>query len=334
MLLVWLKFLVCTLIIVFTGTKLSKYGDIIAEKTSLGRALTGLMLLAVITSLPEVFAGISAVVIVEMPNLALGDVMGSCMFNLLIIAIMDLLYKDGPLLFRVSNGHIVSAGCSILLLGVTTASILLSCHLEMLKIGWIGIYTLIIPVIYFLSMRSIFYFEKARRIAFHKEEDEYKGISLKATCWKFVLSAMVIIGASIWLPKIGAEIAEITGLGQSFVGTLFLAATTSLPELVVSIAALRIGAADMAVGNIFGSNLFNMVVIAIDDLFYTKGPILADVSQSNILTGLLAIMMSSVIIVSLLYESKKKSFGIINWDALFVILFYISGFCLLFLMET
>jgi len=77
-----------------------------------------------------------------------------------------------------------------------------------------------------------------------------------------------------------------------------------------------------------------MVVIAIDDLFYTKGPILADVSQSNILTGLLAIMMSSVIIVSLLYESKKKSFGIINWDALFVILFYISGFCLLFLMET
>jgi cation:H+ antiporter len=83
---VWLQFIACTAIIVFAGAKLSKYGDIIADLTGMGRMWIGVVLLASVTSLPELITGVSSVTLYDLPNIAVGDVLGSCMFNLLIIA--------------------------------------------------------------------------------------------------------------------------------------------------------------------------------------------------------------------------------------------------------
>ncbi|MEK7789952.1 MAG: sodium:calcium antiporter, partial [Planctomycetota bacterium] len=82
----WFGFIVCTAVIVYSGTKLAKYGDIIAEKTGLGRMWIGVVLMASVTSLPELVTGISSVTYAGVPDIAVGDVLGSCVFNMLILA--------------------------------------------------------------------------------------------------------------------------------------------------------------------------------------------------------------------------------------------------------
>jgi cation:H+ antiporter len=308
MILVFTKFVICSLLIIFAGIKVAKYGDIIAEKTILGRALVGLLLLALVTSLPEVFCGISAVAIVGIPDLTLGDIFGSCIFNLLILGILDVLNKKEPFLYHASQSHIMSAGCFASLMGVVLVSILLSQQIGMITIGWIGVYTLIIVVLYFLMVRGIFQFEKNQKPP--SEEEQYGAASLKATLWKFGIASAIVIGAAMWLPKIGEEIAVMTGLANTFVGTLF-----------------------MAIADILGSNLFDLLIIAIDDVFYLKGSFLSDVNPAHILTGIIAIMMTGMVIVGLTSNSSRKTFRVINWDALAIIGLFLTGvfflYCLL-----
>ena len=120
---VWLAFIFCLVVILFAGFKLTKYGDAIAEKTGLGCVWIGLVLIALVTSLPELATGISAATLVDAPDLALGTIFGSCTFNLAILVVLDILYSGGPVLNKVSKGHIISAGAGALLVALAAASI-------------------------------------------------------------------------------------------------------------------------------------------------------------------------------------------------------------------
>jgi len=312
----WFEFILCSGVIVLFGTLLSKYGDIIAEKTGLGRAWIGLILMASVTSLPELITGISSVTIADTPDIALGDIMGSCVFNLFIIAIMDILQCPGPIFYRAEPGHILSAGFGIILIGMSSISILVNNHLPV--IGHIGLYTPAIMLIYVIGMRGIFLFEKRKKAPSMDgmaQALQYKQITTREAVVKYISIAIVIIVAATWLPFIGDSLAKATGLGHSFIGTMFIATTTSLPELVVSIAALKIGAADMAIANIFGSNMFNIVILAVDDIFYIKGSLLSDISTNHAVTGLVAMLMTGIAVAGISYRLEKKTFLRIGWDA-------------------
>src|SRR4030067_3637451 len=137
--LLWLGFIICTSLIVYSGTKLSKYGDIIAEKTGLGRAWIGVVLMASVTSLPELVTGISSVTYADVPNIAVGDVLGSCAFNLLILALLDTSSKPMPISAKAHHGHVLSAGFGILLLSIVALSISLAKHTS--PLGWVGLYS-------------------------------------------------------------------------------------------------------------------------------------------------------------------------------------------------
>jgi len=136
---------------------------------------------------------------------------------------------------------------------------------------------------------------------------------------------MFVIGAGIWLAFIGEDIAEATGWGESFVGSLLIAFTTSLPEMSVSFAALRLGAVDMCVANIIGSNLFNMAIIGVDDLFYWQGPVLAAVSDSHMFTGLIVLAMSCTIMVGLISRTRHKTPLGVSWYVPPLIGLYLLG---------
>jgi cation:H+ antiporter len=329
--LVWIKFLFCTSLIVYAGYKLSAYGDVIAEKTGLGRTWIGLVLMAGVTSLPELITGVSSVTVADVPNIAIGDLMGSSVFNILIIAMLDLIHGPGPIFSRADHGHILSGGFGIILISLVCVNIFLFSHFDGLGLGFIGGYVPFIILIYLLSMRTIYRFEK-RKIATFIEEEAllYKDISKREAYINYVINAVIIIGAGIWLPFIGAEIAGVTGWGKSFVGNIFVALSTSLPELVVSFSALKIGAVDMAIGDLFGSNLFNMNILAIDDLLYVKAPILHDISVNHLVSGFAAIVMTAIAIVGLTFRSEKKAFMRVSWDALAIILVYVINFYLLY----
>lgn len=329
-----LQFILCSAVIVFCGTKLTRYGDIIAEKSGLGGAWIGLVLMASVTSLPELINGISSVVFVDAPDIALGDVMGSCVFNLSIIALMDILHGPKPIFSKAEHGHIISAGFGVILIGIASISILSNSGIP--SIGHIGIYTPIIIIIYLIGVRSLYIFEKRKIREFVDEMAEalqYEHISTREAIVKYTINALVIVGAATWLPFIGDRLAEETGLGRSFIGSVLIAMTTSLPELVVSISALRMGATDMAIANLFGSNLFDIAILAVDDLFYTKGPILAHVSMNHAITGFMAVIMTGITIVSLEYRLEKKPFLRLGWDAIAILTAYMMNIYLLYTLR-
>jgi len=327
--LVWLKLVVCILIIFFSGQRVAKYGDVIAERTGLGRLWMGLIAVALITSLPELFTGISAVTLVDAPDLTVGDLIGANSFNLLNLALLDIAHRNGPLLAAASPTHRLTGWFSLLLVVVVAISLFVSARFLPMSLGWIGWYTPVIIIMYVVAVRQIFLFEQRQPSA--QETDIYSGEeSSKRVYLYFGISAAFIIGAGIWLATIGDEIALVTGWGQSFVGSLFLAFTTTLPEITVSFTAMRIGAVDMAVANMIGSNLFNLTIIPITDIIYTRGPILNGVSESHLVTAAAVIAMTMLFIAGLHFKTGR--FFRLSWWNCALILLFIAGAYYSFIM--
>ncbi len=331
--LLWLEFLICSTAIVYSGTKLSKYGDIIAEKTGLGRTWIGVVLMASVTSLPELITGISSVTYFDVPDIAVGDVLGSCVFNMLILAALDALYKPVPISTRAHHGHVLSAGFGILLLGIVALSIFLGKYAD--PLGWIGVYSFLFMIIYFIGVRLIYFYEKRQAAAFVREIAEglrYEAVRTKDAVFHYVINAGIVVVAAIFLPKIGEGIAEATGLGQAFVANVFVAVSTSLPEVVVSVAAVRMAAVDLAIGSLFGSNIFNISILAIDDILFVKGPILSFANPSHAISALSAIAMTSIAVIGLTYRAEKKRL-FLAWDSIGIIIVYISNMSFLYLLK-
>ena len=331
---VWLKFVLSLAIILFAGTKLARYGDAIAEKTGLGRIWIGLVLIAAITTMPELVTSMSSVALVSppSPDLALGTLFGSCMFNLSILALLDILQRSTPVLTEASLRHIASAGFGILLIAVAAGGIIAGERLSRLALGWMGIPSIIILILYLVGMRQMFLSERGHRSSTAKTDSlQYKEILAKTAYLRFALAAAAVIGAGIWLAFIGDEIGQTTGWGASFVGSLFLAITTSAPELVVATAALRIGAIDMAIADVLGANMLDITIVFPVDLFYTKGAVLSSVSGSHLITAAVVVVMNLLVIAALKLRRRRKTFIVISWYALALIGLYIFGAYALFI---
>ncbi|TFH49654.1 MAG: sodium:calcium antiporter [Methanothrix sp.] len=328
--LLWLAFILCTAAIVYAGSRLSRYGDIIAEKTGLGRTWIGVVLMAAVTSLPELVTGASSVTYADVPDIAVGDVVGSCVFNMLILAFLDSVYRPMQISSKAQHGHTLSAGFGILLLSLAVLGLFLP--RQAFYFCWIGIYSIFFIVVYFFAMRMIYTHEKRQLAQFLKHaaiELQYEKISTGSAVRNYAVNAVIVIVAAMFLPKIGEGIAAATGLGQSFVGAVFIALATSLPEVVVSLAAVKMGAIDLAIGNLFGSNIFNVLILGIDDLLYVKGPLLSLSNRNHAIPSLIAIMMTAVAIIGLTYRAEKKSLPI-AWDSVAIVLLYLISLGLMY----
>ena len=297
-------FLIATAIIVVTGSRLSKYGDLLADMLGWGKMFMGLILMASVTSMPELMNGISSVVILDAPDLAVGDIVGSCAFNILIISIMDFFYDHKkPLTSVAQPGHIIAASFGIVLLCLVAFAILMPNFFG--TILWIGEFSILFLVFYLVAIRVIFLYDKKENNHREERKDTYT-LKLKQVVLRYTLNAIILMGAAMLLPYFGEHLAEASGLGQSFFSTLFIAASTSLPEVVVCIAAIRMGTIDLAIGNIFGSNIFNIAILALDDIMYTKGPIFQFTSPNHIIPVLGTIIITAIGIIGIVFKEEKK----------------------------
>ena len=329
MLRLWLIFGISALAIIISGTKLSEYGDIIAVKTGVGEALVGGILIAAATSLPELITSSSSALF-EAPNIAIGNLFGSNTFNLMILAVADLFHGPGPFLLKVHTRHILSSLLGILLSGLALFFMLANYVTSFqFSIYNVGLGAIIILITYIVGARLTYFYEKKRDIEEKEEEVLDLGVSLQQASFGFAVSALVIVIAGVALSYSGDKIAAMTALNQTFMGTILVAAATSLPEVVAAISAIRINAYDMAVGNVFGSNIFNMTVIFAADIAYAGGPILSSVSLAHGLTALLGLILASIATIGLFYRSEK-TFLNIGWDAISIIIIYFFGAYLLF----
>jgi cation:H+ antiporter len=329
--LIWAKLGVCAGAIAVAGTLLTRYADVIAEKTGWSGSWVGLVLLASVTSLPELVTGVSAVSLAGAPNIAIGDVLGSLVFNLLILALIDALSRSEPLYRSATQSHVLSAAWGVVLMGIVAMALVLAQTPAAPSIGHIGLYSPLFVLGYLLAVRSVFLHERSQMPSLPRGAVErYPGTSLRQASMRYAAAAVIVVGASIWLPFVGVELATQMGWQKSFVGTLFVAAATSLPELVVTITALRMGALDMAVGNLLGSNLFDIAIIAIDDMFYTPGPILSAVSPLHASTAVAAMTMSAIAIVALRVRATQRVFGLVGGASIALLAVYLFNAWVLF----
>lgn len=331
MVVAWIQFLACSLAIAGAGYFLARYGDVIAEKTNLGGTWIGIILLATVTSLPELTTGLSSVTVADAPNIAVGDLMGSCVFNLLLIAVLDFLYRKMPIYRKVSQGHILSAGFSLILIGIPVLA-LLAGDAVTLQIGHIGLYSPTIIVLYLVAIRSIYVQEKRTAID-ATAENRYDGVSLREAVIRYAMAGTVVVAAGLAMPFAAEELAQAMGWSQSFVGTLLVAVATSLPEAASTIGALRIGAVDLAIGNLFGSNLFNILILAIDDIAYFKGPLLSHVAHTHAVSGVSAMIMTGAAVVGVYYRPETRVFKLAGWISLALVLTYVFNSLVLYLSE-
>lgn len=313
-LITWVQFVGCLAVIGVAGVRLSRYGDAIADKTGLGGTWVGVMMLGTVTSLPELVTGVSSVTVAGVPEIAVGDVLGSCAFNLLLLVMLDLFYRQESVYTRASHGHVLGGGFGVILLGVVGFALLWSALGGVPALAHVGIYTPAIFLLYAIALRTVFLYSQRTLAEYAGEEpDRYPQLSLSQTLWRYLGAALFVVGAAVWLPFIGERLAATMGWHQSFVGTLFVAFVTSVPELVVTFAAMKLGALDMALGNLVGSNLFNIMILGVDDLFYTTGPLLAHVSVVHTATALTAMAMTGIAIVALLYHPRKRVLHTVGW---------------------
>lgn len=336
--LVWLQFIICLAIIVIAGTRLAKYGDLLAEKTGLGRVWIGVVLLAAATSLPELTTGISSVTFIDEPDLTLGDLFGASLLNLVIIAIVDLFHRRGPVLHYMSAGIVLSTILSLFMIAAAATFLFLSQNLLTLALfGRVGIFSLVLFLLYLLAQYMIFRYQAAESKKDHQPEtapSDKEEVSLRRAVTYFAIAAVVVAGAGTWLASIGDQISDATGLSASFVGTLFLAISTTAPEITVSIAAARLGALEMAVGNVVGSNLFNIgVIIFVDDLFYAPGPILQGVSGDHVITALFAVLMSSIVIIGIIFRPRFWLRVWVGVDTVVLTVLYFGALATLYMLS-
>jgi cation:H+ antiporter len=331
-LVVWLEFLACAAVIAVAGARLSRYGDIIADKLSLPASWIGLVLMASVTSLPELVTGVSAVTAAGTPDIAVGDALGSCVLNLAVLVGVDFLHRGEPVYRRASQGHILSAGFGVVLIGFAGLNVLLGAKAAELAIGHVGASSPIIAALYLVAMRAVYHYEREQFAAHAVEESgRYPAVTLRQAAIGYAIAALAVFAAGVALPFVGVRLAETTGWHRTFVGTLFVAGATSMPEVVVTVAALRIGAVDMAIANLLGSNLFNVLILAVDDVFYTKGPLLSHVSAVHAVSAVSAVVMTGIVVVALLYRPRTRILRTVGWVSIGLFTVYVFNTYVLYL---
>lgn len=322
---VWLLFVVSSAIIVLAATKLAEYSDIIAVRTQLGGLFVGTIFLAAATSLPEMIASVSSFR-TGVPNLAAGNFLGSNMTNIVLLAIVDLLHRQTPLLRRVAVSHSLTATLATLLMLVAVLSMVLEFDAA---IGWVGIDSLLIIGLYFAGIWLVQRENQAGSVAAATMEPADDFPSLRRGVVGFVVATAVLLFAVPVLVRASTGIAEITGLGTGFIGTALLSLVTSLPELIAVLAAVRLGAFDLAVGNLLGSCVFNMLGLGVADFFLTSGTFLSVISPNFILVGLLGILLINMALIGNLARVERKFF-FFELDSLAILVVYILGMLVLY----
>jgi len=318
----WLTFVLCAAAIVVAGIRVAPYGEALGRHLKIGQGWIGLLFLATLTSIPEMTTTVTGASIGE-PNIALGNAFGSNLFNVAIVALMDImLLRRGPFLARVKSYHVISGGLAVLLTTLAVLGVVVRpswAFLGISPISWL------ILLGYAGGVFLLFHAEKS----VGEDETSSSGnvMSLARAATGFVLCGALVVIAGVFLIHASKEIAATTSLSASLVGAVLVAIVTSLPELATSIGALRIGAHDMIVGNLFGSNMFNILTIFFADAAFRGGSIFTGLSSGaddQVIVACGGMLLTVIAVIGIAVRSRRRLFGI-GVDALAVLVTYIAA---------
>lgn len=315
---------IAALAIISAGSQLARLADELADRTGMGEALFGVLLLAGVTSLPDFAATLSAAMDAR-PDLAMSNVMGSMAVNLAFLGIADIVYRRANLEHAAASSvNLMLAGLLIMLLTLPLLAIAAPSIVH-----W-GVHpvTPVIVVAYLFGLhlvlrtqeRPMWFPRLTRQTVPDKPERRHNG--RLAAAWLGFIALAVVTGTAGWvLMEAAKSISDQTGLSDTVVGGLLTALATSTPELVTTIAAIRYGALTLAVSNIFGTNCFNMLVVAAADLVYPHGSIYHDMAPVQMTWGLVSILMTAILLLGLV-RRETYGFGRIGFESTLILTVY------------
>ncbi|MBJ6127014.1 sodium:calcium antiporter [Microvirga splendida] len=318
------------------GTRLAGYVDGIAQKTGLGQAFTGMLLLGGITSLAEI-STVTTSAYTGNAALAVNNLLGSAAINVLLLAIADAVLGREALTTAVAKPATLLQGVlGIILLAVLSAIIVAgdigvahvglgSCLLLLLCIGSIWLAS-------GYEHRHVWTVVGAeKRERKQDTTDSAKSSSLQQLTVKTAVAAAVIVVAGFFLSQTADALAQKTGIGAGLVGLVLIGFATSLPELSSIVAALRHKRYELAMGDIFGTNLFNIALIFLADVAYTGGPVLREAGPFEAVASLLALVLTGIFILGLL-ERKNRTILRMGYDSLTAIVVFACGLVALYFL--
>lgn len=322
-----LAFIASGVAVVLAGTALARYADAMAEATKLGRLWIGSVLLAGATSLPELTTDISAVRL-GATDLAVGDLFGSSMANMLILAVVDLLPPRKQVLQQVAIDHALSASLAMSLNALAAALVIIR---PAFAVSWLGPATLLLFFAYVAGTRVVYRHATRETLAATAPLTSHETTTappLRRALLGFAAAAGIVLAAAPVFAWSAKGIAETTGLGNTFVGTWLVGLATSLPELVASVAAVRMGAFDLAVGNLFGSNAFNMAIFLPLDLVQ-PGSLFDSLDSAHAVSGAFSVVLMSLGLAAIVYRAKRR-FTMLEPSSALMLVAYVLGIWLLF----
>ncbi|HEX6414661.1 MAG TPA: hypothetical protein VFZ94_16535 [Burkholderiales bacterium] len=317
----------------FAGTRIAGYADQIAEKTGLGRELLGLLLLGGVTSLPEL-AVASTAAVAGHPALSVNDILGSAAINVLIIALADaIIGRDAITSILASPAVLLQGVLGIILLALVAAATLGPPLAFAGASAWtwclLGAYGAAMWVISRSHSKQQWTASRRRR---REPAPAQPPGALRPLVVRTVIAGAAILVAGYFLAKSGEAIAEQSGLGTSFVGAVLLAAATSLPEASTVLGAVRLKRYEMAVSDVFGTNLFNMAILFVVDLLYGGAPVLAEAGRFAGVAAALALMLTALFVAGMI-ERRDKTVLRMGIDSLVAVLVYLGGVVVLYQLK-
>lgn len=356
----WINFAVfaaSAVVVWIAGTRVARYADKIASITGIGHAAIGLVLLAGITSLPEIAVSLTSA-LNRNPALAVNNLLGSIAMQIAILAVADaVLGRQALTVVAGSSIVMLQVIMNILLLVIFAVAVAVGdmslFHIGIWSWGLLAMYAFAIWKIANSQDRHLWIAQKTgkqrdraerekarqgsdkrkpaqgqtRSDADSADDDENK--PLKPIIVKISIGAAAILAAGFFLSKTGDAIAVQTGLGQSFVGAVFIAISTSLPEVSSVMSAMKLRRFEMAISDIFGTNLLNIGLVFVVDAVYPGGPVLNEVGTFSLLGALVGAVLASIYMVGLL-ERRDRTVAHMGIDSAAVLVAYIGGLFMLY----
>lgn len=317
-------FLLTGAVVFAIASRLARHADAIADATGLGRLWIGTVLLAASTSLPELVTDVNAAVLGNV-DIGVGDLMGSTLANMLLLAVLDLGFARRRILDQVSSQHVLVGTIAIALTAIAGSALAAG---GWGRIGHVGIDTLLIVAIYLVGMRAVHANAMPTAPPDQLTLGESSRTLLRQGLGGFALAGAGLLLTAPLLVMSADAIAVEGGLTETFVGTLLVGITTSFPEMAATYAAVRLGALDLAVSNIFGSCAFNMCILLAMDVAYRPGPVLAAASHDHLLSALFAVLVVALGMLGILAR-RGQHLGPVRIASVLVVLAYAGAMGLL-----
>ncbi|MCO8120881.1 sodium:calcium antiporter [Stieleria sp. TO1_6] len=330
-------FLIAAAVVWFAGTKLSRYVDIYADRTGLGQAFAGALILGVATSLPELATTLTAAYS-GAAKLAGSNLLGGVVMQTAVLALIDALVLRGkPLTLFSPRSSLLMLG--VMLIGLTAMASAAISSGELFSIAGVGAWPVLLFLAYLSSLWVIYRYEgqprwkptgeiaqppeSARDLkdAYH---EKYADVSLKAIVGLFAVASLAVLAGGFFVARTSEAIAEQTGIGQNFIGATLLALATSLPEVSTTYSAVRFGAYSMAAANIVGTNSLEIALFLPADIAYRAGAIVDALDPSTGFLASLGIIATSLYLWGILERRDKTVLGM-GVDSFCVLVVYGVG---------